>query len=139
MEGLVVLKDVLLGLVGPAAAHCDLAAGALLDEFLGLSAGSDDLANVVGLGIADGVFGEVDFLELLEGAIVLGRHEGLAHAHAVLDQGDALADEVVPSAHLPRVDTLALVIVDGLGAGRAEVGVVGAVVGHLGGELIEAV
>lgn len=139
MQRLVVLKDVLLRLVGPSAAHCDLAAGALLDEFLGLSARTDDLADVVGLGVADCVFGEIDLLELLEGAVVLGRHEGLPHAHAVLDQRDALPDEVVPSAHLPRVDALARVVVDGLGTGRAEIGVVGAVVAHLGGELIEPI
>lgn len=53
MQRLVVLKNILLRLVGPSASHCDLAARPLLDQLLRLAARTDDLANVVGLGITD--------------------------------------------------------------------------------------
>lgn len=131
MQWLVVLKNILLRLVGAPAPHCNLAAGPLLYQLLGLSARADDLADVVGLGIADCVLGEVDLLELLEGTVILRRHEGLPHPHAVLDQRNALPDEIVTLPHLSSVDTLALVIVDGLGTGRPQVWVIRAVIAHL--------
>lgn len=63
----------------------------------------------------------------------------LAHLHAVLDEGDAFSEEVVAFADFAGVDAFAGVVVDGFGAGGAEVGVVGDEVLHLGGEFVQPV
>ena len=63
----------------------------------------------------------------------------LSHFHAVLDEGDPFANEGVSLADLAGVHSFAGVVVDGLGTGGAEVGVVHGEVVHLGVELVEAV
>jgi hypothetical protein len=77
MQRLEVLKDILLSLVGSSTPHGYLAARPLLDQFLRLSSRTNDLTDIVGLGVLDGVFREEDLLELLEGFVVLRRHESM--------------------------------------------------------------
>lgn len=63
----------------------------------------------------------------------------LAHFHAVLDQRDPLPDVGVALANFASVDSFASVVVDGVRAGGAEIGVIHGEVVHLGVELIEPI
>jgi hypothetical protein len=53
MKGLKVLENILLFFVGTSTTDCDSAATAFLDDFLGFTLGTDDLADIVGLGVVD--------------------------------------------------------------------------------------
>jgi hypothetical protein len=64
MKGLEVLENVFLLLVGTSTSDCNSAATSFLDDLLGFALWADDLADVVGLGIVDGLLGQINFLEL---------------------------------------------------------------------------
>lgn len=146
MKGFVVLEDVFGLLVSTSPPHSDLAARTLLYQLLGPSSGTDDLSNIVSLLVIDCIICQVDLFELFEGFVVAGWHESrvnnvvrLAHLHAVFYKRDTLSQEIISFAHFARVDTLALVVVDGFGAGRAQVWVFGDEVVHLGVQLVKPV
>lgn len=139
VQGLVVLEDILLFLVGASPSHCDFAIAALLDQFLSLSLRPDDLADVVGLPVIGRTLRQVDLLVLFQGLVVIWGHKCRSHLHAVLNQSDPLALEGVSLADFPGVEPAAVLIVDGLRTDGAQVGVIGREVVDLGGEFVEAI
>jgi hypothetical protein len=55
MQRLVILKDVLLSFIGTPSTHRNSATRSLLDQFLRLSPWTDDLPDIVGLGVTEGI------------------------------------------------------------------------------------
>jgi hypothetical protein len=146
MQRLVILKDVLLSFIGTSTTHRNSATGPLLDQFLRLSPWTDDLPDIVSLGVAEGVLREIYLFELLERSVVIRGDKStikklvrLPHLNAILYERDAFPQEGVPLAYFPRVNTFSFIIVYGLRTGRSQVWILGSVVFHLGGELIKPV
>lgn len=73
MEGLIVFEDILLGFIGSSASHCNFTAWSLFDEFLSLSSSAYNFADVVGFGVIDGTFAEVNLFELFERLVIFRR------------------------------------------------------------------
>lgn len=75
MKRLKVLEDILLFFIGTSAPNSDSAATPFFDDFLCLSLRADEFSDVVSFGVVDGLFGEIDFFELLQRFIILRRYE----------------------------------------------------------------
>lgn len=58
------------------------------------------------------------------------------HFHAIFDECDSFPNEGVAFSNFPGINSLAFIIVDRFGTGRAQVWIVGSVVAHLRSQFI---
>lgn len=112
-----------LGVGASLSSDRDLASGLPFKIFLGCASWTQNQANVIGFRGIDGI-GEVNFLRFFQRLVIVGRDKVLVDFHALLNETALNALVVLLPPHISGVDSFAVLIVDGFGGGRPEVGVV---------------